>query len=192
MRNGLITWNIALCGVLLCVPLRMAAANSPQRDGVALVDCEELPAPFDCGWNQIYELEGTGCPKGDIPYFPDLCGQALTDWFTLYTSVETEYSYEYRTTPPSPCPGIPQFWGPSSNGTLVIEPSGCPVDEANNCRSPWADCTRASGATCSNSSYRRAQGADAIFRPGQSRCGQQTLWETTGPVMRRTFQGLRP
>lgn len=41
--------------------------------------------------------------------------------------------YEFRTTPLSLCPNLPQFFGPSSNGVLRIEPSGCPAYEATNC-----------------------------------------------------------
>jgi hypothetical protein len=128
-------------GVLVAVSFTAAAnidemsvawAEKGQLDRTALVPCDELPAPFDCNINVIYDIEGASCPKGDIPYGEKACASDQSDWLTLFQTTETEYSYEYRTTAPSLCPTIPQEWGPSSNGALFFG-SGCPMPEARNC-----------------------------------------------------------
>jgi hypothetical protein len=100
---------------------------------VVQFDCDILPAPFDCTLNLPTGDEGVGCPKGDIPYGQYFCSLEETNWLTLYSSSDFEYSYEFRTNPPGLCPSLPQFFGPSSNGVLEIEGSGCPAYEAVNC-----------------------------------------------------------
>jgi hypothetical protein len=47
---------------------------------------------------------------------------------TLYggSGVDQAWAYEYASNPPVTCPNLPFFWGPSSNGAHVVQPSGCP------------------------------------------------------------------
>lgn len=95
--------------------------------------CDVLPAPFPCGDVLLSGLEGTACPKGDIPYRPGACDLSETNWLTLYGSVDSQYAYEFAQPPTALCPLLLDQWGPSSSGT-VKGGAGCYAPpEANNC-----------------------------------------------------------
>ena len=84
-------------------------------------------------------LAGTSCPKGDIPWYPNVCVGPFYDVITMYNAIplsEQELTYEFRTVPLSLCDDLPQFWGPSTNG--FSEP-------APGCLGPFALCSFAIG-----------------------------------------------
>lgn len=95
--------------------------------------CDVLPAPFPCGDIGLSGLEGTACPKGDIPYRPGACDLSETNWLTLLGSVDMQYAYEYVDPPSALCPLLLDQWGPSSSGTVYGGPGCYAPPEANNC-----------------------------------------------------------